>query len=225
MCCTFCLREKEERLCWSTLFWPNPIRGLCNDCSGRLVKIEGMRCSGCSKPGIPVLCQDCQDWKRTAPDSLDGNLSIYNYNECMREMIYQWKYRGDYEVGFSFQYETRQAFQEMKRRAGKDAVIVPIPLSAERLAERGFNQAAMLADFVPGKTMPLLERLDGEKQSKKTREERIASKNPFNMMEKIEKPVILVDDIYTTGATVYKAAAILKKAGSPRVMSLTLVRG
>jgi len=138
-------------------------------------------------------------------------------------MIYQWKYRGDYEVGFSFQQDIMQVFQQLKIEKG--TILIPIPLSSERLAERGFNQASQLADFIPCKNEMLLRRIHGEKQSKKTKQERITADNPFIIEEKVEKPVILVDDIYTTGSTLHKAAAVLKKAGCPSVRSLTLVRG
>ncbi|WLV23986.1 ComF family protein [Aciduricibacillus chroicocephali] len=154
---------------------------------------------------------------------MDGNQSVYTYNSHMKEMIYQWKYRGDYEVGFSFMQDINDAFRKLGTE--KKTIVVPIPLSEERLAERGFNQALQLASFIPKKSALLLRRVHGEKQSKKTRRERITAENPFIIEEKVEKPVILVDDIYTTGATLHKAAAVLKRAGCPRVESLTLVRG
>lgn len=225
MLCTFCLKENQEQLNWSNIFTPTLLRGLCTGCNMKLERIEGPCCPSCSKPGSTGICIDCLSWRKLGYGgaSLDGNRSIYTYNSYMKEMIYQWKYRGDYEIGFSFQQEITQAFKELEVEKG--TILVPIPLSSERLAERGFNQASQLIDFIPCKNEMLLKRIHGEKQSKRTRQERIYADNPFIAEEKVEKPVILVDDIYTTGATLHKAAAVLKKAGCPCVRSLTLVRG
>jgi len=139
-------------------------------------------------------------------------------------MLYKWKYRGDYELGYAFEREYSKGFAKVRKRAGKNAVIVPVPLSEERLSERGFNQAEMLAGFLKVKKSVVLKRRHSEKQSKKSRSERLASENPFQMQESIQTPVILVDDIYTTGSTLHQAAAVLKQNGAPFVAGYTLIR-
>ncbi|MFY2155821.1 ComF family protein [Cytobacillus firmus] len=105
--------------------------------------------------------------------------------------------------------------------------LVPIPLSPERLYERGFNQSAALireAGFTP---KDLLQRIHSEKQSKKSRLDRIHQNQvfePLNINIK-NKIILLVDDIYTTGSTLYHAARVLKNGGAASVFSLTLARG
>ncbi|MGN7175963.1 ComF family protein [Paenibacillus sp. FSL R5-0490] len=105
--------------------------------------------------------------------------------------------------------------------------LVPIPLSPERLYERGFNQSAALileAGFTPAE---LLQRIHSEKQSKKSRLERIHHHQVFEPLNiNIEnKVILLIDDIYTTGSTLYHAAKVLKTGGAASVLSLTLARG
>jgi competence protein ComFC len=156
-------------------------------------------------------------------DALANNHSIYAYNDFMQNLIAKWKYRGDYQLGQAFKHPMMDAFSHEFLK--KKAVAVPIPLSEERLIERGFNQAKMLAHFLPFQSVEALNRVHGEKQSKKTRNERIFTENPFILNTPIKKPVILVDDIYTTGATIRHAAALLKEHGTPEVYSLTLIRG
>jgi len=95
----------------------------------------------------------------------------------------------------------------------------------ERLQERGFNQAEVLAAFLPIENRSLLTRIHSEKQSKMTRSERISTKNPFEIVGHINKKVILVDDIYTTGRTLRHAATLLKEHGCPQVYAYTLIRG
>src|SRR5699024_5582346 len=107
----------------------------------------------------------------------------------------------------------------------KNISIVPIQLSKERLYERNFNQAAQLASFVIPNISNILERTHTEKQSKKSRKERLMSKNPLILREKVQKDVILIDDIYTTGQTVIYAGSLLKQSGCENITAFTLVRG
>lgn len=158
-------------------------------------------------------------------DPLTRNVSIYTYNPLMREIIAKWKYRGDYMLIHMFRHIVRDTFLKQFTSIAKKALIVPIPLSHDRLLERGFNQAEALAHMLPGSQGNILMRTHSEKQSKKTRVERLSSQNPFAMKKKINKPVILVDDIYTTGMTLRHAAAILRKNGCPVVYAFTLIRG
>lgn len=224
MRCNFCLQEREREITWTNLFTLESLEGFCQACTQQLHLLEGPRCKGCSRESTAEYCQDCIIWRKTR-NGLDGNYSVYAYNEYMKEMIYQWKYRGDYEVAYGFKERFLESFLNLPSVIVKDALIVPVPLSEERLQERAFNQALMLASFLPGKVVHVLERIHGEKQSKKTRNERIQAKNPFIIAKKVEKPVILVDDIYTTGATLHQAATLLKAAGVPRVTGYTLIRG
>jgi len=158
-------------------------------------------------------------------DRLNKNFSIYSYNEYMKEVIAKWKYRGDYVLGEMFKELFVQRFHQHFSTIRKNAVIMSIPLSKERLFERGFNQAFMLATFLTAKVNESLQRVHNEKQSKKSRRERLKTTNPFNLTKPINKPVILVDDIYTTGQTIRHAASVLKRNGCPQVYAYTLIRG
>jgi competence protein ComFC len=132
------------------------------------------------------------------------------------------KYRGDYVLAIIF----TEKIKEFLRKIQPD-LIVPIPLSKERLYERGFNQAeALLNESGLTQTIPLT-RIHSEKQSKKSRSERIHIPQVFEVDRQIEilgKNILLIDDIYTTGSTLRHAAKLLKESGAERVQSLTLAR-
>ncbi|MDO8643617.1 MAG: phosphoribosyltransferase family protein, partial [bacterium] len=114
-------------------------------------------------------------------------------------------------------------------------LIVPIPLSPKRLRSRGFHQSYQLARPLGKKwKIPvdpfLLVRREGEKsQIGLTRAERFQNvKGAFSIPEKLKKKVVgrallLVDDVYTTGATMTEAARTLQKEGAT-VSFLTLAR-
>jgi competence protein ComFC len=142
----------------------------------------------------------------------------------MKDLIAKWKYRGDYKMAEVFIDGFESAFKKQFSFL-KNPVMIPIPLSGERMEERAFNQAKQLAQFLPGETVEVLSRKHSEKQSKKSRVERMSSDNPFLAKGPIYKPAILVDDIYTTGSTLHHAAERLKEKGCPAVYGFTLIRG
>lgn len=114
-------------------------------------------------------------------------------------------------------------------------IVIPVPLSSYRLRQRGFNQAGLIARRVAEKLqLPLvaeaLTRIkDTPKQSEaKTREERqqnVVGCFAVTDVRAIErKNVLLVDDVFTSGATVGEAARTLKAAGARRIIALTAAR-
>lgn len=225
--CVWCVEEMDTPLQWSNLFVPKQKQLLCKSCTASLKKIDIQICLTCSKPSLAKQCTDCKEWKRIYynQDPLLKNISVFEYNGFIKEMITKWKYRGDYQIGFAFQSTFKQTFQAMFHHLPSSPHIVPIPLSKEREQHRAFNQAEMLAAFLTQDTKQLFIRMKGEKQSKRNRKERMDSKNPFILRRPVIKPVVLVDDIYTTGRTLRHAAELLKQAGCSEVYSYTLIRG
>lgn len=172
------------------------------------------------------LCMDCVRWQEDDEwkDVLTKNRSVYMYNEWMKEVVAIWKFRGDYAMAEAFQEEFRREFY---RHFDHTFLIVPIPLSAERLYERGFNQAKALAELLALPIHDILTRHHLEKQSKKSRRERLRTENVFQFSGKMplqDKHIVLIDDIYTTGTTLRHAAKVLRQAGAIDVSSFTLIR-
>ncbi|MEC5422864.1 ComF family protein [Virgibacillus sp. C22-A2] len=226
MHCLWCNDPIIVEISWANLVMPPKPKSLCKQCEAELEMIKGKRCEHCSRHSDAPVCSDCIWWnENTSRDTIIFNHSVFVYNTFMQDMMAKWKYRGDYHLCHVFKNQFIQSFKETFSFLKKEAVIVPIPLSEERILERGFNQARVLADFLPLENKDILRRIHGEKQSKKTRNERIHTKNPFILNESINKTTILVDDIYTTGTTLRHAATLLKDQGSPEVYTYTLVRG
>jgi competence protein ComFC len=144
----------------------------------------------------------------------------------MKQLISRFKFRGDYEIVYGFE----RMIYEKVHHLMKDAIVVPIPLGKERLIERGFNQAEAIAAQFPCKTFHLLTRsASEEKQSKKSKQERLQTNQPLFNVDFLpkslkEKKILIVDDIYTTGTTIRHAAKALIKAGVKDISSFTLVR-
>ncbi|WP_050616467.1 ComF family protein [Bacillus testis] len=224
--CLYCSTPMMASYSWATFSWSYQKPLLCTSCEGKLAPISGTTCSICSRelPTAEVLCQDCSRWEQDGrwKGILGKNTSLYHYNDFMKELIALYKYRGDTALAEVFAGPLKKCLSVYK-----EALIVPIPLSDERLMERGFNQSEQLILKAGCKPVHLLARIHSEKQSKKTRRQRLELPQIFQFKSSspIEgKQIVLVDDIYTTGSTLRHAAEILLESGASSVHSLTVAR-
>lgn len=229
MNCLLCHSLYNPITSWRQLILLEDPDVLCPRCRGAFVLIDGRLCEMCGRPleeAAPSVCPDCLRWQDDEQwgRALVKNRSVYLYNDWMKDVVALWKFRGDYIVVEAFRRPFVHAFF---RHFGRDWCIVPIPLSRERLDERGFNQAEALARLLPSLYFPWLARRHSEKQSKKSRRERLKTDNPFFLADHPPldgKRIVLIDDIYTTGITVRHAARVLLEAGAAEVGALTLIR-
>ena len=111
--------------------------------------------------------------------------------------------------------------------------VLPIPLSAQRLAERGYNQSWLLAhQLSPRKADAhlLLRTRDTPSQRTLPRAERLANLvgafavEPLRAAQLRGKKVVLIDDVMTSGASLHTAARVLREAGAAQVSALVLAR-
>ncbi|HET7522314.1 MAG TPA: ComF family protein [Bacillales bacterium] len=234
--CLWCDEEIKGNASWREVFFLAGRDILCASCRGGLEFLAEPLCGVCGRSleGLDEgyrhgdVCYDCVRWEEGPWRGIFvKNRSLCRYNSFLREIIARYKFRGDAVMVKGIRREWEQLYE----RDFAGMVAVPIPLSKERLYERGFNQAFELANLLPVNVCEVLERPAHEqKQSKKTRKERLNLGVPvFRLHGKpseIEgENVVLVDDIYTTGATVRQAAKVLLKGGAASVHSITLARG
>lgn len=149
------------------------------------------------------------------------HLAIYHYEENMKDYFSRYKFMGDYCLRKTFQKDIKN---KLKPFLTKGFTIVPVPLSEERLAERGFNQVEGLIEGIP--YQDIFEKRDIEKQSSKTRKERLSQDNAFCLKKGIDVPdkIIIVDDIYTTGSTLYQMVQLLEGIDIKEVLTFSLAR-
>ncbi|MBO0997847.1 ComF family protein [Bacillus sp. SD075] len=227
--CLVCDEGMKQALTWRGLLARPEARAICTGCEGKLKWITGERCSMCSRElggdhTTGDLCLDCSKWERDREwgGYLSKNISLFHYNEYVKDIIAKYKYRGDYALAEVFVPFLKERLRDMEF----DMVTV-IPLSHERLRERGFNQGQALADLLGLHSAETLTRIHTEKQSKKSRQERMSLPQVFQAMpsDLLEhKSILIIDDIYTTGTTLRHAAKALITAGAKEVSSITLAR-
>ncbi|WP_200964033.1 ComF family protein [Bacillus pumilus] len=227
MICQICEGHFVASFTWKSLLLLNEDR-LCIACKHRLEKIQRPICPACGRAqSNDQLCQDCSRWKERLDSTtvLVKNRSVYAYNDLMKDVLSRFKFRGDTALAELFKQDVQAIFK--RSFSIKEPVLIPIPLSKERLNERGFNQSVILASLIGQPIQQPLVKIHQSKQSKKKKNERLDQKGMFQINQTdviVQRDVILIDDIYTTGATIYDAARILKEAGAKSVSSFTLIR-
>ena len=178
----------------------------CVSCKNQFKKLSKERCQNCNKELHRDTCIDCKLWMKKG--YIPKHLAIYQF-------------MGDYCLRKTFQKDIKN---NLKPFFKKGYTIVPVPLSEERLVERGFNQVEGLIEGIP--YQDIFEKRDIEKQSSKTREERLSQDNAFCLKKGIDVPdkIIIVDDIYTTGSTLYQMVQLLEGIGIKEVLTFSLAR-
>lgn len=205
---------------------------ICPVCKRKLPYIREPICVSCGKPLRKEEEEYCFDCKRRG-HQFDQGISVWEYNEMVRNSIYRYKYKQKREyAGFYIE----EMIKELNRKAAvwKPELIIPIPIHRSRLRQRGYNQAALLADGISaGLRVPVREELlirrrkTTPQKELNVRERRNNLRQAFAVTEPLETVgnLLLVDDIYTTGATLDVAAELLKAAGAKRVYFITLAAG
>ena len=191
----------------------------CVSCKNQFKKLSKERCQNCNKELHRDTCIDCKLWMKKG--YIPKHLAIYHYEENMKDYFSRYKFMGDYCLRKTFQKDIKN---NLKPFFKKGYTIVPVPLSEERLVERGFNQVEGLIEGIP--YQDIFEKRDIEKQSSKTRKERLSQDNAFCLKKGIDVPdkIIIVDDIYTTGSTLYHMVQLLEAIGIKEVLTFSLAR-
>jgi ComF family protein len=186
--------------------------------------LEGLApssCAGCDEPSRSPFCTVCSGaLNRGAPSSVAGAplLVVGSYAPPLSTAITRFKYGGRAELSRPLAQLLAGSLSALPLPA--DAVLVPVPLHPKRLATRGYNQAALLAQElsrVSGRSCRprLLARTrETEHQVGKGRRERLTNAAAaFELRQPGVRQAVLVDDVVTTGATVRACAQALARGG------------
>ena len=206
-CCPFCDRMISYRAL------------LCSRCFDNLPKLQGV-CPDCGKE----LCI-CDQF-----ESLDRVTAPFFYEAQVREAIHQFKFHDRYDYARPFAEYVIRILQE-KGLTDRFDCIVAVPMDKKREAERGYNQAFLLAKELGSrlglpvlkdalrkkKDIPIQHLLSYEERRTNLKDAYFSGKSTV-----VGKRVLLCDDVYTTGATLESCAKVLKEQGAENVFGIVI---
>ena len=204
---------------------------ICPWCKDMLAYVEEPCCARCGKPVDTggQLCRDCASGSHV----YDEGCAALIYDEYMSRSIYRFKYNGRREFA-SFYGRVMYERLGAKIALWNVNAIVHVPVHKSRLKKRGYDQAFLLAKELSRKTgITHLPRLIIRQTATKVQKELSAAERQNNLKKAFKvtqnsvklDSVLVVDDIYTTGATVDSIARCLKGAGVRKVYFATLCIG
>lgn len=199
---------------------------VCATCLAQIIPVSEPTCKRCGRPlSYPGFCRECSLRDRYFVRAWSAAI----YRGALRKCLHRFKYdHGSYLAPFLAALIAKRLLQV--DGLPTDPLIVPVPLDPKRLRDRGFNQAEILANEVAG--------LYGWQLGKKVlrRKRTTLPQAGLNAKERwanvsgafvaevglVGKEILLIDDIYTTGATVEAASQALIEAGADAVYVATV---
>jgi len=201
--------------------------GACPACWASIPELDPARgCPGCALPGPGGTCRAC----RRSPSPLEQAAAFGAYEGTLKRLIGAYKFRGFDLLAAPF----AERLVRLARRSGLAAradALVAVPSTGRRNRERGFDPAPLLAREAARRlAVPLLRPLRRSRatppQSTLSRSARLVNvAGAFEARAYVAgRSLLLVDDIVTTGATAFAAAAALRRSGASHVDLLVLAR-
>jgi competence protein ComFC len=202
---------------------------LCAECIEKVQLIEYPYCRTCGAPSETATCRECRDREF----AFESGRSAGIYEGVLRDAIHALKFSFHPAVAEPLGDLMAQRFSKLYL-SGKVDVIVPVPIHKSRMHVRGFNQSEELARRLcthiplPLETGVLYQARKTRHQVDLPQDERASNvRGAFAVRDGRRitgKRVLLIDDVFTTGATLNEAASALRSAGARSVHVYTLAR-
>ena len=200
----------------------------CAACLAVVPRIVPPLCHRCGEPLARPgdLCYNC----RREPLQIDGIRSVALFEGPLRQAVHHLKYNGQRDLASSLGSLLAEYWRENRLPAD---VLVPVPLHASRQRERGYNQAALLAqELAAAASLPMIEgclvrtRQTASQTTLSGAERKVNVREAFACVDGrlAGRQVLLLDDVCTTGATLEACAIACRQAGARSVWALTLGR-
>ena len=206
---------------------------VCNQCGKQLAHDHEL-CLDCKKALVYNELLNCE----TTTHKYQQGIALYPYEGTIKETLYRFKYGGRRKYARFFAENMYRKLQETTFLYKID-LIVPVPVSEERLKQRGYNQAGEMARHlakiskIPYRDNLLIRDRHTKPQSEFSPKQRSSNiKGAFKCVEDLKqglnnsyKVILIIDDIYTTGSTINECAKVLKESGADQIYSCVVCIG
>jgi competence protein ComFC len=199
----------------------------CPDCQQRVQPVSEPVCQACGRPvSHPGLCPTCN----ANHPPYEALRSWAVFEGPIRLALHSLKYQRNVALGDAF---ARYLAEYVKNLGWQVDLVVPVPLGRQRMKERGYNQAGLLAmpvscllnwQYTQRAVLRVRETRSQVGLSWIERKENISGAFRADPSRVFGKVVLLMDDITTTGETITACSDALRKAGAKTVYALTLAR-
>lgn len=211
---------------------PYKKNSVCPECLQKLKRVERPHCLKCGK-GIEdeqeEYCQDCTK----LPKSFNRGYPVFEYTEGIKKALYDFKYKNQRDYAGFFADCIYRYYGEQLKALNVDG-LVPVPVHAHKKRSRGYNQAELLAKElsarlqVPVYPKYLVRQINTDPQKDLNDISRMKNlKNAFKIgRNEIKlKKILLVDDIYTSGATIESCTKVLLAADTKEIYYTSVAVG
>lgn len=186
-------------------------------------------CAGCEMQGA-YICKKCEMYMLDVPQAI-GLTALWEYNGIVKEMIHRIKFNGEYEI-------IKELVNKKDFDVAENAVITYVPMYIKKQRKRGFNQAEIIAREIGKKVnKPVVKMLEKIKETKDQasldKEGRLKNPKGCFVLNQVyatspklglRQPIVLVDDVYTSGATMQECCKVLHKAGIDNIWGFVIAR-
>jgi ComF family protein len=207
-------------------------QGFCSNCLSEIHWIEPPFCSIC---GIPFVSKEIENHPCGACVTHRKYFTMARalgaFEGSLQEAIHRWKYEGKTHLTPFFAEWLAEGLNRYWEPDSLD-LLIPVPLHTQRLRQRGFNQALLLVKELSRRTGIPYQKTILQKEKSTIPQVNLSGverekgvRGTFHVIRKEEllgKSILLVDDVYTTGATVNECSKVLLRGGVERVDILTL---
>ncbi len=197
----------------------------CSDCQREITFISKNKCSHCGRatPYAVNYCNSCAERNI----NFDKALSVFDYKQPISSLIQNFKYQNRKYLS---DYFSKELFNLYKCENISCDLVAFVPMHPNRLKERGYNQSKILAEKFSAlaniEVVNCVEKVkETERQATLSLSKRLKNLSSSFKVDKAlvkEKSILLIDDVLTTGATADTISKLLKKAGSKKVIVLTI---